>query len=213
MNITKEQLPIQQFERLGISKDRLNKLPQDEMKNLLSGFPTNMKFLTFRDSEGNMQKINARLSVYQSTGGTVGLKVHPYREKIHNDMELTKKEINQLKSGETIHKTHNGQDYLVQLDQSINELRKIRMDQIKVAEAVGRTRLTETQKTDLLSGKAIQVKDPEGRTTKINLDLTRPSGIRMESPKEKLEQAPSKTSLNEQQNKEIKQQENIRLKR
>lgn len=211
MNIKAHQLPVQQFERLGISQERLNKLPKDEMKNLLSGFPSNMKFLTFKDNAGSMQKVNAKLSVYQNTDGTIGLKVHPYRERIKNDMELSKNELNQLKSGSAIQKTHNGQDYLVQLDQSINELRKIRTDHIKVAEAAGKTQLTLKQKEDLVSGKRIQVKDSEGRTTTIKLDLTRPSGIRIESPKEKLDR--SNATAENQMSKEHKQQEHIGLKR
>ena len=211
MNIKQHQLPVQQFERLGISQERLNKLPKDEMKNILSGFPSNMKFLTFKDNEGSVQKVNAKLSVYQNTDGTIGLKVHPYREKIKNDMKLSKNELIQLKSGSTIHKTHQGRDYLVQLDQSINELRKIRTDHIKVAEAAGGAQLTPKQKEDLLSGKAIRVKDSVGRTTTINLDLTRPSGIRIATPKEKLER--SNAASENQVSKEHKQQEHIGLKR
>jgi hypothetical protein len=56
MNITKEQLPLQQFERLGMNQERINKLPKNEMENLLSGFPSNMKFLTFKDNEGTHKK-------------------------------------------------------------------------------------------------------------------------------------------------------------
>lgn len=211
MNIKEHQLPVQQFERLGISQERLNKLPKDEMKNILSGFPSNMKFLTFKDHEGNMQKVNAKLSVYQNTDGTIGLKVHPYRARIKNDMELSKNELNQLKSGSTVQKKHHGRDYLVQLDQSINELRKIRVDHIKVAEAAGKAQLTPRQKEDLLAGKAIQVKDSIGRTTTIKLDLSRPSGIRISSPKEKLDR--SNATVENQITKEHKQQAHIGLKR
>ncbi len=63
MNITKEQLPIHQFERLGIKKDRLNQLPKDEIHALLSGYPSKLKFLTFKDKDGATQKVNAKLSV------------------------------------------------------------------------------------------------------------------------------------------------------
>jgi hypothetical protein len=211
MNITKEQLPVQQFERLGIQKERMDKWPKDEMKNLLSGFPSNMKFLTFRDNEGNTQKINAKLSVYQSTDGTVGLKVHPYRERIKNDMDLSKKEIELLKSGSTVSKTFNKQEYLIQLDQSVNELRRIRADHIKVAEAVGGSKMSPQQKTDLLTGQAVYLKNTEGSTTKISLDLSQSSGMRMESAKAKQDAKPVHEELGH--TKEAKQQESYRIKR
>jgi hypothetical protein len=171
MNITKEQLPLQQFERLGMNQERINKLPKNEMENLLSGFPSNMKFLTFKDNEGNTQKINAKLSVYQTNDGAIGLKVHPYRNQIKNDMILSKNEIDRLKSGSTITRIYNQQEYLVQLDQSINELRRIKVDNIKVAEAVGGSKFSRQQKTDLLTGKPVYLKDADGRTTKVSLDL------------------------------------------
>lgn len=209
MDFKAEQLPFNQFERIGISKERLNKLPKDEMQNILSGYPSNMKFLVFKDNEGNMQKVNAKLSVYQTKDGSIGLKVHPYRDKIKNDMDLNKKELDQLKSGSTITRTHNKQEYLVQLDQSINELRKIKTDNIKVAEAVGGSTMSSSQKSDLLAGKPILLKDAEGRTTKVRLDLSRPSGIRMDSPKEKQERGIA--HHDQKINKE--NQESIRIKR
>lgn len=208
MNITKEQLPIQQFERLGIDQERIIKLPKDEMKNLLSGFPSNMKFLTFRDNEGNTQKINAKLSVYQTNDGAIGLKVHPYRNQIKNDMILSKNEIDRLKSGFTITKSYNQQEYLVQLDQSINELRRIKADHIKVAEAVGGSKLSHQQKADIMTGKVVHLKDAEGRTTKVSLDLSKSSGIRLETPKEK-----QSISNEHEHAKEAKHQESYRLKR
>jgi hypothetical protein len=207
MNITKEQLPLQQFERLGMNQERINKLPKNEMENLLSGFPSNMKFLTFKDNEGNTQKINAKLSVYQTNDGAIGLKVHPYRNQIKNDMILSKNEIDRLKSGSTITRIYNQQEYLVQLDQSIKKLRRIKVDNIKVAEAVGGSKLSRQQKTDLLTGKPVYLKDSDGRTTKVSLDLSRSSGIRLETPKEK-------QSISEhQQTKGAKHQESYGLKR
>jgi hypothetical protein len=208
MNITKDQLPLQQFEGLGMNQERINKLPKDEMKNLLSGFPSNMKFLTFRDNEGNTQKINAKLSVYQTNDGAIGLKVHPYRNQIKNDQDLSKKEIELLKSGSTITKSYNQQEYLVQLDQSINELRRIKTDHVKVAEAVGGSKLSHQQKTDLMTGQVVHLKDAQGRTTKVSLDLSKSSGIRLETPKEK-----QSISHDQRQTKEVKHQESYGLKR
>ena len=215
MNITKEQLPVQEFERLGFKKDRLHQLPKYEMHALLSGYPSNMKFLTFKDKDGVTQKVNAKLSVYRDTDGTIGLKVHPFRKEIKNDMNLTQKEIDKLKSGDSINKTINHQQYLVQLDQSINELRRIKIESIKVAGAVGNTNLSENQKADLKSGKAVYIKDSDGRKRRVKLDLTSPSGISIEASDQKI--GKNKTAAlaqNETQlQKEHRQQENLRLKR
>lgn len=213
MNFTKDQLPIHQFERLGIQKERLHQLPRDEMHALLSGYPSNMKFLVFKDNDGHTQKLNAKLSVYQTNDGTIGLKVHPYRKEIKNDMDLSPKEISKLKSGESINKSFNKEQYLVQLDQSINELRRIKADRVKVAGAVGRIELTEAQKADLKSGKTIRIKDSAGIGKRIKLDLIQPSGIRLETPDQKLEKNKTHSSTENLQNKEYRQQEHIRMKR
>ncbi|MDZ7606506.1 MAG: DUF4099 domain-containing protein [Cyclobacteriaceae bacterium] len=50
MNITRDQLPIPQFERLGIDKERIDKFSKQEMHALLSGYPSGMKFLVFQRS-------------------------------------------------------------------------------------------------------------------------------------------------------------------
>lgn len=201
---------MQQFERLGIQKERMDTWPKDELKALLSGYPGQIKFLTFKDNEGTLQKINARLSVYQALDGKFGLKIHPFRREIKNDLQLTQKEIEQLKSGDSIRTTSQGNRYLVQLDQSINELRRIRIDQITVADKIGNTRLSVPQQKDLKSGKTIAIKDGSGNEKRIRIDLTSPSGIRMENRQLARHQSPVDPA-NEQ--KESRQQENMRMKR
>jgi len=213
MNITKEQLPIQEFERLGIKKDRLHQLPKDEMHALLSGYPSNMKFLTFKDKDGEAHKVNAKLSVYQIADGTIGLKVHPFRKAIENDIGLTNKEIERLKSGSSIQKKIGDQQFLIQLDQSINELRRIKTDQIKVSEAVGSTKLSAYQKADLRSGKTITIKDSTGIEKRIKLDLSSPSGIRVENQKMGRHKTAAQSSDENQVSRDHRQQEHIRLKR
>ena len=215
MNITKEQLPVQEFERLGIKKDRLHQLPKDEMHALLSGYPSNMKFLTFKDKNGAIQKVNAKLSVYQTADGTIGLKVHPFRREIKNNMNLNQKEIDKLKSGESVNKTLNRQQFLVQLDQSINELRRIKIERIKVAGAVGSTKLSENQKADLKSGKVIILKDSKGIEKRIKLDLSSPSGISIEGQSQKLgkHKTSAQSSGENQESRDHRQQDHIRLKR
>jgi len=213
MNFTKDQLPIHQFERLGIQKERLHQLPRDEMHALLSGYPSNMKFLVFKDNDGHTQKLNAKLSVYQTNDGTIGLKVHPYRKEIKNDMHLSQKEISKLKSGESINKSFNKEQYLVQLDQSINELRRIKADRVKVGGAVGSIKLSESQKEDLKSGKTIRIKDAKGKEKLVRLDLTRPSGIHVETLNQKLEKSKTHSPAESQHNREYRQQEHIRMKR
>ncbi len=212
MNFQISQLPYKQLEQLGVTRERIQQLPKDEMQNLLSGYPSNIKFLVFKDHDGNIQKVNARLSIYQTSEGVPGLKIHPYREKITNDIQLTDKEIEKLKGGSTVQKQHNNRDYLVQLDTSLNELRKVRMDYIKVAEAVGSNKLSEQQKTDLISGKEIQVKNTTGEFIKLSLDLRTPSGIRMESQGARQSRGEG-IAEQEQISKEHQPEESIRMKR
>jgi hypothetical protein len=196
MIINKEKLPIQQFERIGISNSRIQKWPKDEMNNLLSGRTSEMKFLVFKDTTGAERKVNAKLSLYQMPDGTTRLKVHPYRAEIKNDLNLSKQELEKLKSGDTMIKTFNNSRYLVQLDASINELRKIRTDRITVPERLGKTQLSDEQKKALTEGKIIRITDARGKAQDIKIDLLNSRGF----SKQLIPERKMSTSAAEEQN-------------
>lgn len=177
MITSKDKLPVQQFERIGISSSRVAKFPKDEMTDLLSGKTSKMKFLVFKDNSGTEQKVNAKLSLYHLPDGSVGLKVHPYRSDIKNDLNLSKDALDKIKSGDTVSKVFNGHHYLVQLDKSINELRKIQTDKITVPDRMGQTQLSAEQKKELTEGKKIHIKDATGNRYEIKLDLLNPKGF------------------------------------
>ena len=66
-------------------------------------------------------------------------------------------------------------------------------------------RVRESVRVDVAS---VYLKDADGRTTKVSLDLSRSSGIRLEFPKEKQNIKPD-----HQQTKEVKHQESYGIKR
>ena len=183
MNITKEQLPVHQFERLGISKEHVQDMP--EMKNLLLGHTSKMKLLNFKDPDGVTHKVKAKLSLQQLADGSIGVRVHPFRKDIKNDMNLTQREIDKLKSGDTISKVLHRQQYLVQLDQSINELRRVKVEHVSIPERLGKVQLSMEQKNALREGKKITVSDVHGNSKELKLDLLHPKGFAEKSLRDK----------------------------
>ncbi len=177
MNIPKEQLPVSQFERLGIDKERIDKFSKQEMHALLSGYPSNMKFLAFKDHDGVERKVNARISVYQQSDGRWDLKVHPFRPEIKNDMGLSSRELDRLKTGDVVVKKNREKLYLVQLDPATNELRKIRTDHIVIPDRLANTSLSDKQKVDLLNGKVVTLHDRSGKRVSFKIDLLHPRGF------------------------------------
>lgn len=172
-------LPYQGFEKLGMSKKDVLNLPADDLKSLLQGRTTKMLELNIK-AEGVDLKEKAKISLYTLADNSVGIKVHPFRKELSNEFNLTSKELDRLKTGEAFAKQQislNGEreKYLFQLDRDINEIKKIRVQDISIPNSIQGAKLNQTQKQDLLEGKSIVI-DTEKNTKSIRIDLTQPSG-------------------------------------
>lgn len=178
-------MPVSKFERLGIHRDRLNKMVAEEHATLLRGFPTSMKFLIFRDEKGTEHKVNARLSLYRTSDGQLDIKVHPFRKTIKNDLNLTEKELVRLQAGTSVIKDLKAPEvkqpgrYLVQLDARTNELRWIRTDQIRFNRDPGD--MSKKDRISLVNGQAVHIRQKDGKSSTLRLDLFHPALIRRQT--------------------------------
>ena len=60
--------------------------------------------------------MKGKISLYWKDSNNAGVKVHPVRPEIMNDINLKPKELERLQDNEIITKTINNEKYLVQLD-------------------------------------------------------------------------------------------------
>ncbi len=184
-SIAPRELPFKQFEKIGLSKEDVLNLPKQDLKNLLSGYRTDIVPLKI-DQDGLNINIEGKLSLKRNNDDTVSLIVHPSRKEIDNQYNLNEEQLNRLKKGEILEldlqaKNKEITPHLVQLDQSINELISAVKDNIRIPEKIQGIQLSNEQKELIASGKSVSLSTDKGEV-KVQLNLNDSSGIRIDSP-------------------------------
>ena len=181
MEIEARKLPYDLFEKIGFSKKDVLNLPSEDMKNLLNGKTTRNVVPINIKMEGIDFKDRAKLSLYTLPDESIGLKVHPYRKEIQNEFNLNKEELSKLKAGELISKVHpslNGvkEKYVFQLDPDINEIKKARIDDVKVPAKLDGLTLTNQERELLASGKRLTIKNSGEPEKVVGISLINEKG-------------------------------------
>lgn len=167
------------LQKLGITEEFLKK-NKDFQEQLISGNKTKLTQLTI-EQNGTKFLVDAKLSLRENGKGVKELRVHPLRKEIENNINLSPKEIEDLKKGAVLEKEIKGQTKIIQLDKEINELMKINKKDLKLPEKVNNIKLTETQKSDLKKGKILKIGDKNKRSVRLNLGKRNSLSIRKES--------------------------------
>jgi uncharacterized protein DUF4099/uncharacterized protein DUF3945 len=165
MLIQTEDLPLKQFEMLGVSKTDILGLPPQTLNALLSGQRTSLMHLPNVKVAGmeNPVALDAKMSVELNSKNEPVLKIHPINKVAQNKFNLTDDEINLLKNkdGEMISKTiktaEGSKDVLVTLDKTTNEYIAVNKKAVNAPEAINDIPLSEEQKTDFKNGKKIKI--------------------------------------------------------
>jgi hypothetical protein len=166
------ELPHRQFEVLGLSRrDVLGLTPRD-MEALLSYNRTSVLNFSIPDGERKKVEIQGRLSLRRREDGAIDLSLHPVRPELRNDVGLDEKEIEKLKAGGLVCKNINRERYLVQMDNEINEIVKVRTRDVHIP-----VDISSSNRERLLSGKEIQLTGGSGPYD-FRLDLIDPKGYR-----------------------------------
>jgi hypothetical protein len=140
MAIELKDFPISDFEKIGIKKNEL--LNNNSMVEALkSGFRSPLMEIKVPLENSEQLKINAKLSLKESADGSINLYIHPIRRSLDNDLNLTTKDINKLKEGETLIRpvqqfTEGKELRLIQLDKENNELLSSPIKNIYVADRI-----------------------------------------------------------------------------
>ncbi|MBS9767661.1 MAG: DUF3945 domain-containing protein [Flavobacteriaceae bacterium] len=172
----------------------INSPKNKELKeDLLNGNKSDLNTLTIQ-KDGDKFEIDAKLSLRENEQGQKELRVHLYNRTVKNDINLSEKELNQLKRGEIIEKKIDGKTQLVQLDKDINELMKINKKDLQIPDKINNIKLTEEQKSDLKKGKSIKVGDKNAKRS-VKLDFGKSNKISIKKEKSISQKTGIKQSL------------------
>jgi len=168
MNFSIEELSEKQLELIGLTKKDILNMPPRTYNALMSGNRTSLiRFnnLNVPGLEGG--SLDAKLSLERKPDGSAAIRFHPINQMPKNTFNLTKEEINQLKSDTNfIHKQfENGREYLVGIDKQTNEFVAIPKDSIEAPKKINGIELTEAQTKNFKEGKDIKV---GGQTFRLN---------------------------------------------
>ena len=144
-------IPYKELELIGISKKQIWSLDKANITALLSGKRTCLLDLSFHDNNGEEISMKGKISLYWKDSNNAGVKIHPVRPEIMNDINLKPKELERLQDNEIITKTINNEKYLVQLDPETNELLKTKIKSISIPSNIKGVELDKQQKETLKS--------------------------------------------------------------
>lgn len=167
-------IPYNDLQKVGISKNDILSFSKQNLEALLNGKRTNILHLHCTDTKGESFDFNAKISMYRKEDSSIGVKIHPVRQSILNDIELKEKDIYKLKQGEVITKNINNEKYLVQLDQETNELLRAKQKSIIIPSYILNEKVDSKQKETLKNGGIIELKNGE----KVRLDLNSINGVK-----------------------------------
>lgn len=189
MNYKANDLPYNQFEKIGMSKQEVLGMPPEDLKALLTGRTTNLQAIKIKDQDVE-QSMNVKLSVQRFADGSLNLMVHPIRNEIKNDDKLNNAQLETLKRGETLiapSTSMNGEKelHLFQLDSETNEIIKTRLNSISVPRYLMDIELTQQNRSDLLQVKTIKLEDKFGKSHQVTIDLIDPKGYSIKSQDQK----------------------------
>lgn len=169
-------IPYEDLKRLGISKLDILSLDRKNIDALLSGYRTKLFDMDFTNNNGERIAFKGKISLYRKEDDSVGIKVHPARHDILNDINLKQKELQKLKDGEIISKVINDEKYLVQLDKETNELLRVKTNSIHIPKYILDKELTLADRNKLKHGETITLGDSD-KQVQVKLDLNNPQGI------------------------------------
>ncbi len=179
-NFKENDIPYQQFAKLGYTKEMISELSRKDLEQLLSGRRTSLLPIKHIEGQDREFDIKAKFSLVRNQDGTVSLMVHPIREEINNDIKLSVHELNKVKDGHVIQKKIDGEKYMVQLDKENNELMKVKAKDIMIPHNIGNIELSTSQREHLKKGNPILLEDTSYKIA-VSIDLNTRSGLKAQN--------------------------------
>jgi hypothetical protein len=176
-----EDIPIAEFENIGLSKDGLITLGDDDLKALLSGGRTDLiHLMNLTNGEQRIPDLEAKLSLHRNEEGKLDLLIHPIYRKERVPDFLPDEDAVKLADGDsssfykTVEVNGKKKNVIVEFDHDTKEFIITDGEQILVPDFVNGDELTPEQKRQFKKGETIEM--PEG--TKLRYSATTAQGIR-----------------------------------
>ncbi|GJM64639.1 DUF4099 domain-containing protein [Persicobacter diffluens] len=175
--------PYEQLAQIGLTRGAIDGMKKEEREALFQGKTSPLLDLSIRKNEIAFVG-KGKISLYEKSGGEIGIKVHPVRAEIKNDYSLSPKQYERLQSGETvIHDTLDkgkSRTYLLQADKQTNEVRATELRTVKIPDKIQGYALKNEEKNMLKQGQRVEFQNETGERQSIKLDLIAPKGIKVE---------------------------------
>jgi len=176
-----EDIPIAEFENLGLSKDGRLNLGEHDLKALLSGSRTALLHLSnLEDDDVKILNLDAKLSLKRNEQGGLDLMIHPVYRRAMTPAYVTDEEAEKLSSGEisTLNKTVDidgrKKEVLIEFDRDTQEFVITDTERILAPDFVNNQELTPEQKKRFKKGQEVEL--PDG--TKFRYSATASEGMR-----------------------------------
>ena len=172
--IKKDEIPFEKLEKVGVKKEFVNHMDENELRDFLNGFRSQKLYTINATVNDEQLRIPAKLRLQKLDNGSVDVKIHPI-QRLHIPDEymghkFTKDEkaalLNDKNLGKTIELT--GRDgkkdsYYLAIDNKTNELIPLRTKNIKVPDKIKGATLSAEQKQKLAAGKKVYLDKMTGR--------------------------------------------------
>jgi hypothetical protein len=174
-------IPVAEFENIGLSKDGLITLPELDLKALLSGHRTNLiRLHNLEDGDIKVMNLDAKLSLQRNKTGGLDLMIHPVYREMMTPAYVTDNEAEKLSTGElqTLDKIVeiDGQkkEVLIEFDKDTQEFVITDTERILAPDLINNEQLTPEQKKRFKKGQEVELEDG----TKVRFSATAAEGIR-----------------------------------
>ena len=175
--MTMDQVPFDKLEKVGISRELIQKMEKQEMTDFLNGFRSDKLYTVNAKINGEDYKIPAKIRLQSKEDGSVDIKAHPIQRLNVPDEymghKFTKEEkgalLNDKNLGKTVELT--GRDgkkdnYYLAIDPKTNEMIPLRTSYIQVPDKIKGANLSSEQKEKLAAGHKVEVDGMMGKNDK-----------------------------------------------
>ena len=169
-------IPFNQLEVIGLSREILEKMPEEFIRDLKSGALTALVITQIKAANGAQVEMPVKLKLGLDENGREKLTVFPVNREFTNELKLDNELFTRLRSGDILH--YQG-EYL-QRDPETNSILRVSDEEMKIEqrfadiEKFHDIELGIEQKNQLKNGKPV-VLDIGGEEVVVDLDLKNPN--------------------------------------
>ena len=201
--ILSNQLPYEQLAKLGLDREKVEKLPQDVKEKLIKGEVTPLMEVSLPATNGMVITLPLKLQLAADKEGNPTLIAYPVQRELStersNELRLSQQEVDALRRGDVLQKTvdidgEKTRRYLqldpetkaiihrriteVQIEQSSTLVALLQAKNLKDMEKVNDIELGTQQKQQVREGKPMEL-NVGGEKVTVGIDLKEPQGFRV----------------------------------